>query len=173
MEKIRTHASRALDEMGIPYQVLRHDHKAKNVEEAAAERGVPVQQIVKTLLVRRPDRRHLIALVRGDQRLSLKKLARLTKVKTLEMAPEADVSRITGYQIGAVARWACAVAICRSLSITTYWSSLVSASAPGAMMRDWSWPPKTSFVLLGARWPISPNNGGQYPFTVTTSVVFF
>jgi Ala-tRNA(Pro) deacylase len=103
MEKIRTHASRALDEMGIPYQVLRHDHKAKNVEEAAAERGVPVQQIVKTLLVRRPDRRHLIALVRGDQRLSLKKLARLTKVKTLEMAPEADVSRITGYQIGAVA----------------------------------------------------------------------
>ena len=103
MEKIRTHASRALDEMGIPYQVLRHDHKAKNVEEAAAERGVPVQQVVKTLLVRRPDHRHLIALVRGDQRLSLKKLARLSKVKSLEMAPEADVSRITGYQIGAVA----------------------------------------------------------------------
>jgi Ala-tRNA(Pro) deacylase len=103
MEKIRTHASRALDEMGIPYQVLRNDHKAKNVEEAAAERGVPVQQVVKTLLVRRPDHRHLIALVRGDQRLSLKKLARLTKVKSLEMAPEADVSRITGYQIGAVA----------------------------------------------------------------------
>jgi len=103
MEKIRTHASRALDEMGIPYQVLKHDHKAKNVEEAAAERRVPVQQVVKTLLVRRPDRRHLIALVRGDQRLSLKKLARLTKVKVLEMAPEADVPRITGYQIGAVA----------------------------------------------------------------------
>lgn len=103
MEKIRTHASRALDEMGISYQVLLHDHKAKNVEEAAAERGVPVQQVVKTLLVRRPDRRHLIALVRGDQRLSLKKLARLTKVKALEMAPEADVPRITGYQIGAVA----------------------------------------------------------------------
>ena len=103
MEKIRTHASRALDEMGIPYRVLHHDHKVKNVEEAAAERGVPVQQVVKTLLVRRPDRRHLIALVRGDQRLSLKKLARLTAVKTLEMAPEPDVPRITGYQIGAVA----------------------------------------------------------------------
>jgi Ala-tRNA(Pro) deacylase len=103
MEKIRTHASRALDEMGVPFRVLMHDHKAKNVEEAAAERGVPVQQVVKTLLVRRPDRRHLIALVRGDQRLSLKKLARLTKVKALEMAPEADVPRITGYQIGAVA----------------------------------------------------------------------
>lgn len=103
MQKIRTHASRALDEMGISYQVLRHDHKARNVEEAAAERGVPVRQVVKTLLVRRPDRRHLIALVRGDQRLSLKKLARLTKVKVLEMAPGADVPRITGYQIGAVA----------------------------------------------------------------------
>lgn len=103
MAKIRTHAIRALDEMGIPFLVLAQSHKARNVEEAAAERGVALQQVVKTLLVRRPDRRHLIALVRGDQRLSLKKLARLVSVKSLEMAPEADVPRITGYEIGAVA----------------------------------------------------------------------
>lgn len=103
MAKIRTHAIRALDEMGIPFLVLAQSHKARNVEGAAAERGVALQQVVKTLLVRRPDRRHLIALVRGDQRLSLKKLARLVGVKSLEMAPEADVPRITGYEIGAVA----------------------------------------------------------------------
>ncbi|MGD2206162.1 MAG: YbaK/EbsC family protein [Anaerolineae bacterium] len=103
MSKIRTHAARALDEMGIPYRVLRHDHKAKNVEQAAAERGIPTYQVVKTLLVRQPNRRHLLALVRGDQRLSLKKLARLRGVKTLEMAPPKDVPRITGYRIGAVA----------------------------------------------------------------------
>lgn len=103
MAKVKTHAVRALDELGIPYKVLVQPHKARDVEGAAAERGVPVQQVVKTLLVRRPDKRHLIALVRGDQRLSLKKLARLVEVKVLEMAPEADVPRITGYQIGAVA----------------------------------------------------------------------
>jgi Cys-tRNA(Pro)/Cys-tRNA(Cys) deacylase len=103
MSKIRTHAVRALDEKGIHYEILIHDHKAKNVEEAAAERGVPTEQIVKTLLVRRPNGRHLIALVRGDQRLSLKKLARLVGDKALEMAPPEDVPRITGYQIGAVA----------------------------------------------------------------------
>jgi Cys-tRNA(Pro)/Cys-tRNA(Cys) deacylase len=103
MSKIRTHAIRALDELGIPYQVVMHAHKARNVEQAAAERGVPIRQVVKTLLVRRPDNRHVLALVRGDQRLSLKKLARAVGVKMLEMAPEADVPRITGYQIGAVA----------------------------------------------------------------------
>jgi Cys-tRNA(Pro) deacylase len=103
MAKIRTRASRALDEMGVPYRVLRQAHRARNVEEAAAERGVSVRQVAKTLLVRRPDKRHVIAVVRGDQRLSLKKLARLVEVKRLEMAPEADVPRITGYQIGAVA----------------------------------------------------------------------
>lgn len=103
MSKIRTHAIRALDDLGIPYQVIVQDHKARNVEQAAEERGVPVAQIVKTLLVRRPDKKHVIALVRGDQRLSLKKLARLVGVKSLEMAPEADVPRLTGYQIGAVA----------------------------------------------------------------------
>lgn len=103
MSKIRTHAIRALDELGIAYQVLVHDHKATNVEEAASERGVESRQVVKTLLVRAPDRQFYIALVRGDQRLSLKKLARVIGVKTLDMAPEKDVPRITGYRIGAVA----------------------------------------------------------------------
>ncbi len=103
MTKIRTHAIRELEERHIAFEVLEQDHKAKHVQEAAAERGVPTRQIVKTLLVRRPDRGHLIALVRGDQRLSLKKLARLASFKTLEMAPEEDVPRITGYQVGAVA----------------------------------------------------------------------
>ncbi|MFN2220242.1 MAG: aminoacyl-tRNA deacylase [Anaerolineae bacterium] len=103
MAKIKTHAVRALDELGIKYKVLEQAHRARNVDDAAAERGVPVRQVVKTLLVRRPDKRHAIALIRGDQRLSLKKLARLAKVKSLEMAPDADVPRITGYQIGAVA----------------------------------------------------------------------
>jgi len=102
MAKIKTHAIRALDEMGVPYEVLEQSHGARNVEEAAVERGVPVRQVVKTLLTRRPDKHHVIALVRGDQRLSLKKLARLVGVKALEMAPEADVPRITGYRIGAV-----------------------------------------------------------------------
>jgi len=103
MAKIRTHAVRALDEKGIPYRLLTHAHKATNVEEAAAERGVPVCQIVKSLLVRRPDKGHVLALVRGDRRLSLRKLARIVGVKTLDMAPPADVPRITGYRIGAVA----------------------------------------------------------------------
>jgi Cys-tRNA(Pro) deacylase len=103
MSKIRTHAIRELEERQIPYRLLIHTHKARNVEEAAAERGVPASQVVKTLLARCPDKRHVIALVRGDQRLSLKKLARLAGAKSLEMAPEADVPRITGYRIGAVA----------------------------------------------------------------------
>jgi len=103
MSKIRTHAIRELDDRGIAYKILPQAHKAQDVEQAAAERGVSIRQIVKTLLVRWPDRRHVIALVRGDQRLSLKKLARIVGVKKLEMAPAPDVPRITGYQIGAVA----------------------------------------------------------------------
>jgi Cys-tRNA(Pro) deacylase len=100
--KIQTHAIRALDGLGIPYRLVTQAHETRHVEETAAERGTPLEQVVKTLLVRRPDGKHLIALVRGDQRLSLKKLARLAEVKMLEMAPAADVPRITGYEIGAV-----------------------------------------------------------------------
>ena len=103
MSKTQTRAVRALDESGMPYRVLVHTHKARNVEEAATERGVPVRQVVKSLLVRRSDKAHILALIRGDHRLSLKKLARVAGVKALEMAPHADVPRITGYQVGAVA----------------------------------------------------------------------
>ena len=99
---MKTHAIRELDELNLPYDVVEYAHKAKNVKLAAGERGVPVEQIVKTLLVRRANNRHVIALVRGDQRLSLKKLARIVGDKVLEMAPPEDVPRITGYQIGAV-----------------------------------------------------------------------
>ena len=73
------------------------------MHEAAAERGVAEHQVVKSLLVRGVDKKHALVLVRGDQRLSLKKLARVAGVKAFEMAPPADVPRITGYQIGAVA----------------------------------------------------------------------
>ena len=103
MSRIRTHAIRELEANDIPFRLLVQAHKAKNVEEAAAERGVPTRQVVKTLLLRRPDRQHVVALVRGDQRLSLKKLARMLDVKSIDLAPESDVPRITGYQIGAVA----------------------------------------------------------------------
>ncbi len=103
MSKTRTHAIRALEEKGIPYRLLEQAHKAKNVHEAAAERGVAEHQVVKSLLVRGVDKKHALVLVRGDQRLSLKKLARVAGVKAFEMAPAADVPRITGYQIGAVA----------------------------------------------------------------------
>ena len=79
MSKIRTHAIRELEVKKVPFTLLEHGHKARHAQEAASERGVPLQQVVKTLLVRRPDGRHVIALVRGDQRLSLKKLARLVE----------------------------------------------------------------------------------------------
>jgi Cys-tRNA(Pro) deacylase len=103
MDKIRTHAIRELDQKRIPYTLLVQAHRSKNVEQAVIERGVTAKDVVKTLVIRRPDRQHIIALVRGDRRLSLKKLARVVGVKKLEMAPESDVPRVTGYQIGAVA----------------------------------------------------------------------
>ncbi|HNS51890.1 MAG TPA: YbaK/EbsC family protein [Anaerolineae bacterium] len=100
--KVQTHAIRALDALGLPYRLVTQSHQTRHVVDTAAERGTPVERVAKTLLVRRPDGKHLIALVRGDQRLSLKKLARIAGVRVLEMAPLDDVPRVTGYQAGAV-----------------------------------------------------------------------
>jgi Cys-tRNA(Pro)/Cys-tRNA(Cys) deacylase len=107
MAKIHTHAIRALDELHVPYEVVMLAHKVRHLDDAADERGLPPSGLVKTLLARDAGsavgaRRYVIAIVRGDQRLSLKKLARLVGVKALEMAPLEDVPRITGYEPGAV-----------------------------------------------------------------------
>ncbi len=103
MAKIKTHAIRALDEKRIPYELVMLAHKVRHLDEAADERSLPAGHLAKTLLAREvAGRRYVIAVVRGDRRLSLKKLARLMGAKALEMAPLDDVPRITGYQPGAV-----------------------------------------------------------------------
>jgi Cys-tRNA(Pro)/Cys-tRNA(Cys) deacylase len=44
----------------------------------------------------------VLFVIPGDRRLSLKKAAAVLDDKTVEMAQERDVQRVTGYQVGAV-----------------------------------------------------------------------
>jgi len=80
-----------------------------------------IRQIVKTLLVRRPDRRHIIALVRGDQQLSLKRLARLAGVKVVEMAPPRMSRASPAIRSAPWPPWVCAAVMFPFMSISTSW----------------------------------------------------
>jgi Cys-tRNA(Pro) deacylase len=97
-------ASPALDALaseGIPHRVIRHG-AVSNLAEAALARGVPVEAVVKTLVVRRADNDYLFVLVPGDRVISWPKLRALLAVSRLSM-PDADAARAaTGYERGTI-----------------------------------------------------------------------
>lgn len=97
----KTIAMRQLDNLRVPYEATWHQ-ATFDAESAAAERGIPLDHIVKSLLVQLPGKRYVLALVPGDRMLSLHKLGTVLGRKGLEMAPHDEVATVTGYEPGSV-----------------------------------------------------------------------
>lgn len=86
---------------GVPHQVRLHTRPVFTVEEAAQERGVRTDQIVK-VMVCRSAQHFLVALVPGDRKLDLRRLARLVGVHGLSLATREESARASGYPLGAI-----------------------------------------------------------------------
>jgi Cys-tRNA(Pro) deacylase len=96
--------SRALDALtaaGIEHRLIRHG-PVRSLPEAAAARGVPVPDVVKTIVVRRGDDDYLFLLVPGDRVISWPKLRTLLGVSRLSMPDAAAALSATGYERGTI-----------------------------------------------------------------------
>jgi Cys-tRNA(Pro)/Cys-tRNA(Cys) deacylase len=93
---------RLLEQQGIPFQVHQHAHKQLTAEGVAEDLDIPVAEVLKAMIIRRSDRQFALVVVRGDRRLSLKKVGAAMDDKGVALAAERDVQRVTGYQVGAV-----------------------------------------------------------------------
>ena len=104
----KTMPMRVLDEKGIPYEVHQQSSKQFTAEGVADDLGVPVAQVVKAMLVQRSTNPggsstpHVLFVIPGDRRLSLKKVGAALGDKKVELASQRDVERVTGFQVGAV-----------------------------------------------------------------------
>ena len=99
---MQTRVTEILDRNRIKYKVKPHSRKVYTCQEAAAERGVKVNQIVKCMIVKDLEDDFYIALLPGDKKLNLKKLAKILNQKKVKIASKKEVERITGYILGAV-----------------------------------------------------------------------
>ena len=72
-------------------------------EDAARAAGCPVAQIVKTIVVLCDDDRPVVALVPGDRRVDLDKVARAADAGRARIARGPEVEAATGFTPGAVA----------------------------------------------------------------------
>ena len=93
---------RFLMERGIPFESLEYDFRKKGSEYAGQALGVPLDTMLKSLVVRLSDNRFIFVLVPSSKDISLKGLARCFDVKEAQMASERDAQRLTGYLVGGI-----------------------------------------------------------------------
>jgi Cys-tRNA(Pro) deacylase len=101
MTETDTPALTALSELSLEFTVVRTE-RAHNVQESAGFQGIEVDQLVRTLVVRRGQNDYLFVLVPGGLSIDWPKLRSLLGVSRLSL-PDADEARAaTGYERGAI-----------------------------------------------------------------------
>jgi Cys-tRNA(Pro)/Cys-tRNA(Cys) deacylase len=76
--------------------------EAFSAEAVADQLGLPRQQVFKTLCARSNTGTCIFAVVPGGSELDLKKLARVSGYKKIELVPVREVEGLTGYTRGSV-----------------------------------------------------------------------
>jgi Cys-tRNA(Pro) deacylase len=92
----------ALEKLGIPHRVFRHEHQVTSLEQAARERGQRPEQVVRSILFRTGEDEFMMALVAGPAQISWKALRKHLGQSRLTMATEEEVLAVTGYRVGTV-----------------------------------------------------------------------
>lgn len=95
-------ASIALDALGIPHRVFRHEKPVRSFEEAASARNQRPEQIVRSILFQVRPGEFVMVLMAGPDQVDWKKLRGIVKRSRVRMATEDEVLEVTGYRIGTV-----------------------------------------------------------------------
>ncbi len=99
---LSTPATRQLDQLRIPYQLHVHAHPLHSLEQAARERGLDPDQIVRSLLFRLESGEFVLVLMPGARQVSWPKLRQYLGVSRITTASREQVLAATGYPPGAV-----------------------------------------------------------------------
>ena len=105
MDAIRTRITDILDARGVSYRWLRHAEPVFTVEAAAAQRGVVLEEMVKSILLRDAGGRYAMACVPGAARVdpTAVQTALVEGWRRLHFASAEEIRAVTGCVQGAVA----------------------------------------------------------------------
>ena len=104
MSEFQTRVTQRLDALGIPYRLLSHSRPVYTVVEAAQERGVAVEIMVKSMLLRDKDNHFVMACILGHAAVYPQAVrAQMPDTwRRLSFATPDEIEAITGYVPGAV-----------------------------------------------------------------------
>lgn len=87
----------------VPYRLLSHSRPVFTCEEAAQERGVPIEEMVKCMVYfTKKDNKGFLVCVPALKRVSMSKLKKETGVKKFSIPDDDLIVMITGFQKGAI-----------------------------------------------------------------------
>jgi len=92
----------ALDKLKIPFRIFVHTGQVHSVEQAAEERGMRIDQVVRSIVFRAGPDYFVMVLVTGVRQISWPLLRKYLNQSRLTLATEEEVLRATGYHLGAV-----------------------------------------------------------------------
>lgn len=95
----KTNAARLLDAQGIKYELYPYevDDTDLTAPTVAAKIGADIDYVYKTLVLRGDKTGVLVAIIPGNEELNLKKTARISGNKSVEMVPMKEILELTGY----------------------------------------------------------------------------
>ncbi|MDQ0207080.1 Cys-tRNA(Pro) deacylase [Alkalicoccobacillus murimartini] len=99
MKKIKTNASRLLDQQSIAYTTLEYETKDGKIDglSVAEKTNQDPDQVFKTLVTQGSSKQNYVFLVRVADELHLKHAAKAVQEKQLTMIPVKDILATTGY----------------------------------------------------------------------------
>ena len=92
----------ALEKLGVPHKIFRHESPVTSFEQAASDRGQRASQVVRSILFRIAEDEFIMVLVAGPAQISWKALRKHLGRSRISMATEDEVFAVTGYRVGTV-----------------------------------------------------------------------
>ena len=96
-----TPALRALAAAGVPYRVVR-TRPARDAQDSAELQGIPLEALLRTIVVRRGQDDYVFVLVPGGRRFDWPKLRAHLGVSRLSLPDQDEAKAVTGYERGAI-----------------------------------------------------------------------
>lgn len=102
IESLSTPILRYLEQYNVDYQLLPHHTPAISIEDAAQQRGINTEQMVKCLLLRDMSDRLALACVPGNRHVDPKKVRAHLNWRRMTCVAREQVEVLTGYTVGTV-----------------------------------------------------------------------
>lgn len=117
----KTNAARILDRLKINYELVEYNVDPDNLaaDHVAKELGEPIEQVFKTLVLRGDKNGILVCVVAGNNEVDLKKAAKVSGNKKVEMIAMKELLPLTGYIRGG----------CTSIGMKKHYPTFISEEA--------------------------------------------